>query len=181
MPASEDSGMAYQTAAAKKQFDSWSWHYDWNLLQLCFFGPAHKILLRSLLPTDREILDVGCGTGIFAGRVLASRPDAHLWGIDLSDGMLRQCGKRCQAAGGRLHLVQGDSARLPFADDTFDVITCTHSFHHYPHQEQAAREMFRVLRPGGRLLIIDGDPSRCWGKLLYDGIVVLMEGPVRHL
>jgi ubiquinone/menaquinone biosynthesis C-methylase UbiE len=173
--------MAYETAAAKRQFDSWSWHYDWNLLQLLLFKPAHKMLLECLQPGDGRILDVGCGTGIFARRVLASRPDAHLWCMDLSEGMLRQCRKRCPPGNGRLELVQGDSQQLPFADNAFDVVTCAHSFHHYPRQEQVLEEMFRVLRPDGRLLIIDGDPGNCWGKIIYDGIVVLMEGPVRHL
>jgi len=173
--------MPYETAAAKKQFESWSRHYDWNLLQPLFFGPAHKMLLQALLPSDQDILDVGCGTGQFAARVLAGFPKARLWAMDLSQGMLRQCHRRCGDADGRLHLVQGDSERLSFPDDMFDAITCTHSFHHYPRQAQVALEMFRVLRPGGRLLIIDGDPSKCWGKLVYDGIVVLMEGPVRHL
>src|SRR5262249_58080206 len=101
--------------------------------------------------------------------------------IDLSDGMLRQCSTRCEATGGRLHLVQGDSERLPFCNDTFDVVTCTHSFHHYPHQERVVAEMYRVLRPGGRLLILDGDRDRLWGKLLYDVFIVMMEGPVKHL
>src|SRR5262249_59982154 len=98
-----------------------------------------------------------------------------------SDGMLRQGLPRWRAAGGRLHLVQGDSERLPFPDDAFDVVTCTHSFHHYPRQDQVVAEMYRVLRPGGRLLLIDGDRDRLWGRLVFDVIVVLMEGPVRHL
>jgi ubiquinone/menaquinone biosynthesis C-methylase UbiE len=95
--------------------------------------------------------------------------------------MLRHSEKRCLAADGHLHLVQADSARLPFKDDAFDAVTCTHSFHHYPRQEQVAGEMHRVLRPGGKLLIIDGDRDRSWGHLLYEVLVVLMEGPVRHL
>ncbi len=173
--------MAYQTASAKKQFDSWSWSYDWNLLQLFFFQPSHRMLLRALKPTDQRILDVGCGTGLFAARVLKGFPDTTIWGMDLSGGMLKQCEKRCRGAGERLHLVQGDSEHLPFEDDMFDVVTCTHSFHHYPHQGRVLDEMHRVLCPGGRLLIVEGDPDRCWGKLLFDGLVVLMEGPVRHL
>jgi ubiquinone/menaquinone biosynthesis C-methylase UbiE len=173
--------MPYETAAAKKQFESWSRHYDWNLLQPLFFGPAHKMLLQALLPSDQQILDVGCGTGLFAAKALAAYPRMRLWAMDLSGGMLRQCHKRCGTANESLHLVQGDSQRLPFPDDMFDAITCTHSFHHYPKQEQVAQEMFPVLRPGGRWLIIDGDPSKCWGRLVYDGFVVLIEGPVRHL
>jgi ubiquinone/menaquinone biosynthesis C-methylase UbiE len=80
-----------------------------------------------------------------------------------------------------LHLVQGDSERLPFADDSFDLVTCSHSFHHYPNQAGVVAEMHRVLRSGGRLMIIDGDRDRWWGRLIFDVIVVLMEGRVKHL
>ena len=173
--------MSYQTADAKREFDSWSNGYDRNLLQWIFFGPSHRMLLEEIDNSHERILDVGCGTGIFAAKALQHFPDAQVWGMDLSDGMLRQCRARCEAAEGRLHLVQGDSQRLPFADDSFDVITCTHSFHHYPKQQKAVSEMHRVLRPGGKLLIIDGDRDRAWGWLIYDVIVVMAEGAVRHL
>jgi ubiquinone/menaquinone biosynthesis C-methylase UbiE len=139
------------------------------------------MLLETLTPADRRILDVGCGTGVFAARVLERFPSTAVWGLDLSEGMLRKAAERCRAARDRIHLVRGDSARLPFASDVFDVVTCTHSFHHYPRQEQAVAEMHRVLRPGGRLLIIDGDRDRLWGHLIFDVLVVLVEGPVHHM
>jgi len=173
--------MAYQTADARKQFDRWSFSYDFDPLQLFFFRPAHQMLLQALDNADQRILDIGCGTCAFAARVLESFPDTHVWGVDLSDGMLRRCQKRRLAAQGRLQLVQADSARLPFKDNSFDAITCTHSFHHYPCQELAVAEMHRVLRTGGKLLIIDGDRDRTWGHLLFDVLVVFFEGPVRHL
>jgi ubiquinone/menaquinone biosynthesis C-methylase UbiE len=176
-----ESAITYQTAHAKREFDRWSSHYDRGPLQTLFFQPAHAMLLDMLRPTDQQILDVGCGTGVFATRVLESLPDSHVWGLDLSDGMLQQGLPRCRASGGRLHLVQGDSERLPFPDDAFDVVTCTHSFHHYPRQDQVVAEMHRVLRPGGRLLLIDGDRDGLWGRLIFDVLVVLMEGAVRHL
>src|SRR5262249_55812653 len=69
----------------------------------------------------------------------------------------------------------------PFANNTFDAVTCAHSFHHYPNQARVVAEMYRVLRPGGRLLIVDGDRDGLWGRLVFDLVVVLMEGPVRHL
>ena len=173
--------MAYCTTAAKREFDLWSHRYDRDFLQFFFFKPSHKMLLQVLKPADRRILDIGCGTGLFGARVLEHFPQTQVWGLDLSAGMLRQGQVRSQATGGRFHPVQGDSEHLPFADDVFDVITCTHSFHHYPHQERVATEMHRVLRAGGRLLIIDGDRDRLWGRFLFDVCVVLMEGPVRHL
>ena len=173
--------MAYQTADAKKEFDQWSGRYDRDVLQFFFFRPAHRMLLANLTAQDRRILDIGCGTGKFASRVLEQFPESQVWGLDLSAGMLSQCRARSQAADGRLHLVQGDSERLPFQDNAFDAITCTHSFHHYPRQDKVIAEMHRVLRPGGRLLILDGDRDRPWGWLLYDVLVVMMEGPVKHL
>jgi ubiquinone/menaquinone biosynthesis C-methylase UbiE len=173
--------MANLTADAKKQFDRWSRSYDRNVLQALFFHPAHRMLLDSLTESDQRILDIGCGTGAFAAAALERFPDTQVWGMDLSDGMLGQCEARCSAAPGRLHLVQGDSQRLPFRDDSFDVVTCSHSFHHYPRQEQVAAEMHRVLRPGGRLFIIDGDRDGLWGRFLFDVFIVAVEGPVRHL
>lgn len=173
--------MGYQTAEAKREFDKWSRHYDQDVLQIVFFRPAHRMLLGCIQPTDRRILDIGCGTGAFASRVLSSFPEADVVGLDLSDGMLRGARERLANANGRLHLVQGDSQRLPFANDAFDVVTCSHSFHHYPDQTRVVAEMHRVLRPGGKVLIIDGDRDGLWGRLVYDGIVVLMEGDVKHL
>ncbi len=173
--------MSYDTSAARVEFDRWSRSYDRDPLQLFFFGPSHRMLLDAIRPTDARVLDVGCGTGVFASKVLDRFPRTSVWGLDLSDGMLAQCHARLRAADGRLHLIRGDSERLPFADDAFDVVTCAHSFHHYPHQDRVASEMHRVLRPGGRLLIIDGDRDRLWGRFLFDVLVVWMEGDVHHL
>jgi ubiquinone/menaquinone biosynthesis C-methylase UbiE len=174
-------GPEYHTALARDEFDSWSRRYDWDPLQWLFFRPSHRMMMNYLDVSDRRLLDIGCGTGKFAWRVLERFPRTQVVGLDLSDGMLRAAGPRSAAAAGRFHLVQGDSERLPFASDSFDVVTCCHSFHHYPHQEEAVAQMHRVLRPGGKLLIIDGDRDRLWGRFIYDGIVVMMEGAVKHL
>jgi ubiquinone/menaquinone biosynthesis C-methylase UbiE len=139
------------------------------------------MILEELRPEDLRILDVGCGTGRLAVRILGTLPHTTVHGLELSDGMLRQCKDLDERNDTRLHLVQGDSERLPYASDSFDVVVCTHCFHHFPHQDRVLAEMYRVLRPGGRLLIIDGDRDRWWGWLLYDVLVVMVEGPVRHL
>jgi ubiquinone/menaquinone biosynthesis C-methylase UbiE len=173
--------MAYQTADAKRQFDRWSYWYDWDPLQLVFFRPAHQMLLNALDAADERILDIGCGTGAFAARLLERWPAAHVWGVDLSHGMLRTCVERRTELRDHLHLVQANSERLPFKDNAFDAVTCTHSFHHYPRQALAVAEMQRVLRPSGKLLIIDGDPGGWWGGFVFDILVVSFEGPVHHL
>jgi ubiquinone/menaquinone biosynthesis C-methylase UbiE len=166
------------TANARNQFDSWSRRYDWDPLQWLFFRPSHQMMLRHVQPTDCRLLDIGCGTGNFAMRAMEAFPRLQVIGLDLSGGMLAQAAPRCQS---RFRVIQADSGKLPLADDLFDVVTCCHSFHHYPQQAQVVAEMYRVLRPGGRLIIVDGDRDRIWGHVVYDGIVVWAEGAVKHL
>ena len=76
--------------------------------------------------------------------------------------------------------VQGDSERLPFPAGAFDVVTCANSFHHYPHQDGAVDEMHRVLKPGGRLILVDGCRDGPWGWFIYDVCVAGVEGDVLH-
>jgi ubiquinone/menaquinone biosynthesis C-methylase UbiE len=173
--------MDARTVDARIEFDAWSSHYDRGWLQRWLFHPSHRVLLEQLGPADERILDVGCGTGQLAAAILERLPEARVWGLDLSPRMLDHARRRAAESGGRFFLVQGDSEQLPFADDSFDVVTCSHSFHHYPHQDRVAAEMFRVLRPGGRLLLLDGDRDGLWGWFLFNVCVVAMEGPVRHL
>ncbi|MFO0952227.1 MAG: methyltransferase domain-containing protein [Isosphaeraceae bacterium] len=176
--------MTYDKAQATHEFNRWSESYDRSILQLLLFGPSHRALLKRIgaFAGDRpvRILDIGCGTGVFAERVRQTFPNATVWGIDLVSGMLRKGTERWRRCSGVVQPVQGDSERLPFADGSFDVLTCANSFHHYPHQERAIREMNRVLRPGGRLLLIDGYRDAPWGWFIYDVCVEGVEGAVHH-
>lgn len=174
-------GEPYQTANARKEFDSWSRRYDWDPLQWLFFRPSHRMMLHHVKPTDRRLLDIGCGTGNFALRALEAFPKLKVVGLDLSGGMLQQAAPRCRLTRDRFRVIQADSERLPLADNLFDVVTCCHSFHHYPRQAGVVAEMYRVLRPGGRLIIVDGDRDRLWGHFVFDGLVVWAEGAVKHL
>jgi ubiquinone/menaquinone biosynthesis C-methylase UbiE len=172
--------VAYRTAEAKAQFDRWSGNYDRSPLQRLLFGPSHQMLLHHLRPTDDRLLDIGCGTGQFLSQVLTARTELEAVGLDLSGPMLDLCTTRCRPWQDRTAVVRGDSQRLPFADDTFDVITCSHSFHHYPDQARVVAEMHRVLRHGGRLLLIDGYRDGPLGWFMFDVVVTCMEGAVHH-
>ena len=166
--------------AAIREFDHWSRSYDRSLLQRFLFRPSHRAMVEQIRTGDLRILDVGCGTGKFASVVLESVPEAEVFGLDLSEQMLQKGQPRLEQWPGRYHVVRGDSERLPFAADSFDLVTCSHSFHHYPNQDRVVQEMHRVLKPDGRLMLIDGNRDGWWGWLIFDVGVTTVEGQVHH-
>src|SRR5947209_6522990 len=119
--------MAYEKHQATTEFDRWSQSYDRSILQWLLFGPSHRALIRRIqaVAGDRaiRILDVGCGTGVFAARLRAAFPNARVWGVDLVAGMLAKGSGRWRVHAGHVQPVQADSERLPFAAATFDVVT----------------------------------------------------------
>lgn len=163
---------------ARLQFERRSHTYQGSLAQRLFCQPTSRVLLRHL-PRHRPltILDIGCGTGQLLLDIRDRCEEVRLHGLDLCPGMVRTAR---QLLGAEPVLVVGDSGCLPFADRSMDVVVCTHSFHHYPDQAAVLREMARVLRPGGRALILDGDRDTPWGWLLYDVFVVWAEGSIQH-
>lgn len=174
--------------ASREEFDRWAGGYDRSILQRFLFKPAHDLILSEIdLARSPRIIDIGCGTCVFGFRVAALSPFANIFCVDLSHEMTQ----RARAKRDRLrHLVEergavrialGDSEHLPFADSAADYVTCANSFHHYPHQERVAREMHRVLKPGGKALVVDGCTDTLPGRFIFNFIVELMEGDVRHL
>jgi ubiquinone/menaquinone biosynthesis C-methylase UbiE len=176
--------MSYDKHQVAREFASWSESYDRSILQWLLFGPSHRVLIKRIREAagDRPIkmLDVGCGTGVFASKVRASLPQVEVCGVDLVSDMLTKGQTRWRLHQGHVLPVQGDSERLPFASGSFDIVTCANSFHHYPRQDRAVAEMRRVLRPGGRLMIIDGYRDAPWGWFIYDVCVAAVEGDVHH-
>jgi ubiquinone/menaquinone biosynthesis C-methylase UbiE len=106
----------------------------------------------------RLILDAGCGPGVSALAMLAVSPDDRVVGFDLAWGMLQRAAARRQAEGvapEKLPLLRSDVTKLPFADGRFDGVT-GHSFLYLlPDQPAALAELRRVLRPGGKLVLIE--------------------------
>lgn len=172
--------MAYLRETANREFDHWSRTYDRSWLQWMIFHPSHQMMLQQLRASDERLLDIGCGTGQFLVQAAHEFSNLGCFGLDLSAKMLDQGQERLARVGDQVTVVRGDSERLPFADGSFDVVTCCHSFHHYPRQQAAVAEMFRVLRPDGRLLLIDGNRDRLWGWLVFDVAVTTIEGGVHH-
>ena len=105
----------------------------------------------------RRVLDVGSGKGRFDRIFLERYPQANIVAFDLSEAMLRFVPKA-------IHTCSGTMTHLPFATAAFDCVYATESLEHAVHIDVAVAEMCRVLKPGGRLVIIDKNAEH-WGKL----------------
>jgi len=173
---------------AKEQFEAWAGTYDRSLLNRLLFQPSYRMFLEELYAwrggSDEpfDLLDIGCGTGTFDAMLAGSPLPARVVGLDYAESMSRVASEKARQAGvdGCVQYVTGDSEHLPFADHAFDAITCSNSFHHYPHQQAVVREMRRILRPGGRLLLIDGFRDNIIGWVVFDVIIGGVEKEVFH-
>src|SRR5581483_3139066 len=115
-------------------------------------GRVDAIRRMGIRPGDR-VLEVGVGTGINAA--LYPR-DCAVTGIDLSSSMLEKAHDRIARKGVRnVRLMQMDAASLKFADDTFDIVYAPYVISVVPDPVGVAREMRRVCRPGGRIIILN--------------------------
>lgn len=174
--------------SAKHQFERWAASYDRSILQRFVFRPSYRAFLEEVTrwrlgdPAPFDALDVGCGTGSWSAMLAACPlPARRIVGLDYSHTMCRLArDKAATIESDLLHFVHGDSEHLPFPDGSFDVLTCANSFHHYPHQAAVVREFRRVLRPGGRLMIIDGFRDNLIGWVAFDVFVTRAEGNVSH-
>jgi ubiquinone/menaquinone biosynthesis C-methylase UbiE len=175
-------------ALAKNEFEAWAGTYDRSLLNRFLFQPSYRMFLRELQAWRAEstepfdLLDIGCGTGTFDAMLAASPLPARIVGLDYAEAMCRVASDKAHAANvaDRLRYVNADSQHLPFADGSFDVVTCSNSFHHYPDQQACVQQMRRVLKPGGRLILIDGFRDNVIGWVIFDVFVARIERHVHH-
>jgi len=113
-----------------------------------------------------NVLDCGIGQGAFS-LALAEQFEVkpHISGIDLSENMLNEAAETLGREGLSFTLKRADVRRLPFEDSQFDIVASAHVIEHLPRPEIVVREMWRVLKPGGRLVLSVTQPS-IFGALL---------------
>jgi ubiquinone/menaquinone biosynthesis C-methylase UbiE len=119
----------------------------------------HVKLIREHLGDlrSKRVLDVGCGKGRFARIFHQQEPEAEIWGLDISEEMLRHVPPEIRTRAGSM-------TDLPFESEWFDGAYATESLEHAVEIDRAVSEMCRVVKPGGRIAIIDKNAEQ-WGRL----------------
>jgi ubiquinone/menaquinone biosynthesis C-methylase UbiE len=131
----EDFGHSIRTAAERAAWD--------RILDLVLAGRGHL-----------DALDAGCGTG-FLSFELAARGH-RVTGVDFAPAMVAEARRKAAERGVAIRLEEADAEQLPFAPGSFDLVISRHVLWTLPHPEAAIDEWIRVLRPGGRLVVVDG-------------------------
>jgi len=156
-----------------KMFDNISDNYDFlnHFLSLGIDITWRRKAIRSLAAlAPRQILDVATGTGDFAIEALRLGPDKVV-GVDISEGMLEVGRKKMAGKGldGKIELLYGDSENLPFEGNKFDAVIVAFGVRNFENLENGLAEMLRVVRPGGKVVILEfSKPRKFPFKQLYN-------------
>jgi ubiquinone/menaquinone biosynthesis C-methylase UbiE len=123
-----------------------------------------RTLVALALTRGESVLDAGCGTGLLLEQeAVAVGAAGRAEGIDSSTDMLERAHARCDDLP-QVNLRQGSVETLPFEDASFDALSCTQTLLYVPELEAALNEYHRVLKPGGRVAIIETD----WGGAIIN-------------
>lgn len=140
-----------------------------DFIERRIFGTEHRGWACSQAIGDA--LEVAIGTAL---NLPHYPPDVRLTGIDLTPEMLTLAEARAKDMGRSIRLIEGDAEKLPFGDSSFDTVVCTYALCSVPDDARAISEMHRVLKPGGRLILVDhirsSIPPLFWLQWIYEFI-----------
>lgn len=114
----------------------------------------------ALANNPKTILDVATGTADFAIQLASCAPEAVVTGSDFVPEMLSIAREKTRVAGLSIVFEEGDALALPYPDESFDVVTCAFGFRNFSDYALGLAEMWRVLKPGGRVVILEFPPPR---------------------
>lgn len=134
--------------------------HRWDQMRMDAFGDAfHLEALTAMLPGDWEVADIGTGTGFLLP--LLSRTFRKVVAVDPIPEMLEAARTRCTDRGVKnVRFLKGDLSRLPLPDGRVDLVLAVLVIHHVPSPAEALQELHRIVKPGGRLLVVEQQAHR---------------------
>jgi demethylmenaquinone methyltransferase/2-methoxy-6-polyprenyl-1,4-benzoquinol methylase len=146
-----------------EMFDGLADSYD-EMNNKISLGTQKKWRMQSLqmvtIPKKANILDVATGTGdVVIELANSTNNEATIYGIDISEGMLKVAKEKIKQLNPddakKITLIHGSALELPFPDNNFDLVTISFGLRNMPSYQKALEEMYRVLKPGGKLIILE--------------------------
>jgi len=150
----------------------------WDDFTMRFLQSQRQQIIEALaLEVDNNVLDIAAGTGEPGLSIASVVRNGNVTAVDLSEEMLNIANEKAKALGlNNFHTTVADATKLPFQDSAFDAVSCRLGFMFFPDMVLAAKEMIRVLKPGGKLAVT------VWGEPEKNLWVTAMVGAIkRHL
>ena len=145
-------------------WDFWAPRYEGLWAQRYSLGPSRRLIhehLDAVAPDATRILDVGCGVGQLAQELAQRRPGAEVVGCDASPDMIERAQRDYTASNLSYHT---GPVEVMERGSGFDVLVCTHAYPYFPDKPASMTAMAALLRPGGRLLIIQANTENLYDR-----------------
>lgn len=149
-------------AVKQRQHAAWS-SGDYSIIGATLVIVAEQLCESVDLRSGQQVLDVATGSGITA--IAAARRYCEVTGLDYVPALLDRARERAAAEHLSVTFQEGDAENMPFPDESFDAVLSTFGVMFTPNQEQAARELLRVCRPGGKIGLANWTPDSFVGQL----------------
>jgi ubiquinone/menaquinone biosynthesis C-methylase UbiE len=159
----------------EEMWDKWAEHIDGKGWRYDYLRQAQRgVISLSDIKENINFLDIGCGTGWAIGQVAQLVDNkGSFYGVDLSAKMIEKAKENFQN-NDNFHFIKSNAESIPLGNNIFDVIICTNSFHHFLHPDKALKEIFRLLKSGGKIYVLDPTADH-WILKMIDGIIKLFE------
>jgi ubiquinone/menaquinone biosynthesis C-methylase UbiE len=152
----KEANLVFHDEASRGYDKKWAIRFDDDMAG--FVLSKFELGLGGSFPKGVRVMEIGCGTGYAMLNLGLAGVLDEVWGCDISQGMLEVCRDNAEKLGITVHLEPADAEHLPYEDECFDMVIGHAVLHHLPDLDTSFREIYRVLRPGGKC-VIAGEPT----------------------
>jgi ubiquinone/menaquinone biosynthesis C-methylase UbiE len=152
----KQANLVFHDETSREYDKKWAIRYDDDMAG--FVLSKFELGLGGSFPDAERIMEIGCGTGYAMLNLGLAGVLDEAWGCDISQGMLDVCQENAEKLGMKVHLDQADAESLPYEDEYFDMVIGHAVLHHLPDLDASFKEIYRVLKPGGKC-VVAGEPT----------------------